>query len=362
MKWFFRVLILTFFVLSSFSYASKDLKAEEVVSIGGVPWGMAFLDEKQLLINQKDGKIYLYNLSTQKLTLLANPPKSKLQGQGGLLDVQISPNYKTDKWIYFTYVKEVDSSAVTVLARAKLKDKSFYSWEELLVSESSSNTGAHFGSRITFDEEGHLYFSIGDRGVREKAQDLQNHAGTIIRLNLDGSIPKDNPFVKNQNALDEIFSYGHRNPQGLFYDKQSKKIYSIEHGPRGGDEINIIEAGKNYGWPVISYGKEYWAPFAVGEGTHKEGMQQPIKVYIPSIAPSSLIVYSGKIFKEYKGNIFSGALKLRHINRIVLDENQEVVSEQRLFENLNERIRNIIESPKGYIYFSTDNGRIYVIK
>ena len=362
MKWFFRVLILTFFVLSSFSYASKDLKAEEVVSIGGVPWGMAFLDEKQLLINQKDGKIYLYNLSTQKLTLLGNPPKSKLQGQGGLLDVQISPNYKTDKWIYFTYVKEVDSSAVTVLARAKLKDNSFYSWEELLVSESSSNTGAHFGSRITFDEEGHLYFSIGDRGVREKAQDLQNHAGTIIRLNLDGSIPKDNPFVKNQNALDEIFSYGHRNPQGLFYDKQSKKIYSIEHGPRGGDEINIIEAGKNYGWPVISYGKEYWAPFAVGEGTHKEGMQQPIKVYIPSIAPSSLIVYSGKIFKEYKGNIFSGALKLRHINRIVLDENQEVVSEQRLFEKLNERIRNIIESPKGYIYFSTDNGRIYVIK
>jgi len=362
MKWFFRIFIVTFFVLSHFSYASKDLKLEEVVSIGGIPWGMAFLDENKLLITQKDGKVYLYDLSNSKLTLLNNPPKSKFQGQGGLLDVQISPNYKTDGWIYFTYAKEVDSSAVTVLSRAKLKDNSFYALEELLVSDSATNTGAHFGSRITFDERGYLYFSIGDRGVRDDAQDLLNHSGTIIRLNLDGTIPKDNPFVKNKDALDEIYSYGHRNPQGLFYDKLSKKIFSIEHGPRGGDEINIIEAGKNYGWPVISYGKEYWAPFAVGEGTHKEGMQQPIKVYIPSIAPSSLIVYSGKVFKEYKGNIFSGALKLRHINRIVLNEKHEVISEERLFTHLNERIRNIIESPHGYIYFSTDNGRIYVIK
>lgn len=362
MKWFFRIFIVTFFLFSSSLMALDNLKAKEVLSINGIPWGMAFLDDNRLLITQKDGKIHLYNLSTSKLYSLQNPPKSKLQGQGGLLDVQISPNYKKDKWIYFTYVKEVDSSAVTVIARAKLKDKSFYSWQELLVSDSASSTGVHFGSRITFDEKGHLYFSIGDRGVRPNGQDLLTHSGAILRLNLDGTTPKDNPFVGNFDALDEIYSYGHRNPQGLFYDKLTQKIFSIEHGPRGGDEINIIEAGKNYGWPVISYGKEYWGPFSVGEGTKKAGMEQPIKVYTPSIAPSSLIVYSGKIYKQWRGDIFSGALKLRHINRIVLDENQKVIKEQRLFEQLNERIRNIVESPNGYIYFSTDNGRIYVIK
>jgi len=349
-------------LLTSFSYAdTKNYKLQNILSINGIPWGMAFLDENRLLINQKDGKIYLYSILTDKLQTIKNPPNIKLQGQGGLLDVQISPNYKIDKWIYFTYVKDVDFSAVTVLSRAKLINTTLTSWQELLVTKSASSTGAHFGSRITFDEEGHLYFSVGDRGVRKKAQDLSNHAGSIIRLNLDGSIPKDNPFIKNKNALNETYSYGHRNPQGLFYDKDRKILLSIEHGPRGGDEINIIESSKNYGWPVISYGKEYWAPLSIGEGTHKEGMEQPIKVYTPSIAPSSLIVYSGKIFKEWKGDIFSGALKLRHINKISLDKNNKAIKEIRLFENLNERVRNIVESPQGYIYFATDSGKIYKV-
>ena len=224
---------------------------------------------------------------------------------------------------------------------------------------SKTDTTRHYGSRITFDDENHIYFSVGDRGVRPNAQNLSNHAGSILRLNLDGSIPKDNPFVNKKNILPEIYSYGHRNPQGLFYDKISKTLFSIEHGPRGGDEINIIKKGLNYGWPVISYGKEYWNPFPVGVGTHKEGMEQPIQVYIPSIAPSSLIVYRGKMFEKWDGNILSGALKLTHVNRIVVNKKNKVIKENRILENLNERIRDIIQDKKGKIYISTDSGNIY---
>ena len=179
---------------------------------------------------------------------------------------------------------------------------------------------------------------------------------------LDGSVPADNPFVKNAHALPEIWSYGHRNPQGIAYDLQRQRLWEIEHGPRGGDEINLILPGRNYGWPVISYGKEYWGPVQVGEGTEKEGMEQPVKVYIPSIAPGSLILYSGKAFPGWKGNLFSGALILTHLNRVALDESGKAVAEERLLESLNERIRALVESPEGWIYFSTDSGKIYRLR
>ena len=183
-----------------------------------------------------------------------------------------------------------------------------------------------------------------------------------MRLNRDGSIPLDNPFIDKKEILPEIWSYGHRNPQGLVYDQNSSQLWSIEHGPRGGDEINLIQAGKNYGWPIISYGKEYWGPVAVGENTHKKGMQQPVKYYVPSIAPSSLLLYSGKAFPKWQGHLFSGALKLRHLNRVVLNKHSKAISEERLVKNLDERIRCVIESPEGWIYFSTDSGKLLRIK
>lgn len=284
------------------------------------------------------------------------------EGQGGMLDIALSPNYKKNGWIYFTYVKEIDGEGATVLARAKLKQSRFYKWQELLVSESTTDTGRHFGSRIAFDKKGHVFFGIGDRGERPNAQDLTNHAGSIMRLNMDGSIPDDNPFVNSDTSLPEIWSYGHRNPQGLVYDIKTNRLWEIEHGPRGGDEINLIKKGANYGWPVISYGKEYWGPLAVGEGTHRKGMEQPVKVYVPSIAPGSLLIYSGTIFPQWQGNLFSGALKLRHINRIVLNKKGEAISEERLLETLDNRIRALAQSPEGWIYFSTDSGEIYRIK
>jgi aldose sugar dehydrogenase len=346
---------------------NASFQVEQLASGLNVPWGLAFLSSNHLLITQKNGSVSLLNLTKQKLTPIKKSPKVMANGQGGMLDVAISPQYKQDKWIYFTYVKNREGEGVTTLARAQLQNNSlaelaFTAWQDLLVTRSNTNTDYHFGSRIAFDTTGHVYFGVGDRGVRPNAQDLTNHAGSIIRLKLNGDIPEDNPFTNTNNALAEIWSYGHRNPQGLAYDIKNQRLWEIEHGPRGGDELNLIVAGKNYGWPVISYGKEYWGPVSVGEGTHKKGMQQPIKTYIPSIAPGSLLHYTGDAFPQWQGNLFAGALKLQHINRIVLDKNARAIKEERLLENMHERIRALAQSPEGWIVFSTDRGNIYRIK
>jgi glucose/arabinose dehydrogenase len=342
-----------------FDNEEMDISVKKIASNMGIVWGMTFVDENKILFTQKRGRFGILNLKTKKVKFIDVNLDIYNKGQAGLLDVQTSPYFAKDRTIYFTYVKNLNGYGVTTLAKAKFSNDEITNIKDILVTKSKTDTTRHFGSRITFDEENHIYFSVGDRGVRPNGQNLSNHAGSIIRLNLNGSIPSDNPFVNKKNILPEIYSYGHRNPQGLFYDKVSKTLFSIEHGPRGGDEINIIKKGLNYGWPVISYGKEYWNPFPVGEGTHKEGMEQPIQVYIPSIAPSSLIVYRGKMFEKWDGNILSGALVLTHLNRIVLNKKNKVIKEDRLLENLNERIRDVIQDKKGKIYISTDNGNIY---
>lgn len=348
--------------VSSVRSAGVSLKLEQVAKGLSIPWGLVFISPSELLITERKGNVLLLNLKNSKIIKLKNVPEVLVDGQGGMLDVAIPPDYQSSKWIYFTYVKEVEVQGATTLARARLENESLVQWQELLVSKSATSTGYHFGSRITFDENGHVYFGIGDRGERPNSQDLKNHAGTIIRLNLDGSVPADNPYVNSKSVLPEIWSYGHRNPQGLSYDFKNKYLWEIEHGPRGGDEINLILPGKNYGWPVISYGKEYWGPVAVGEGTQRKGMQQPAKVYIPSIAPGSLIVYTGDAFPKWKGNLFAGALKLKHINRIAVNEHGEAVKEERLLNSLDQRIRALAQSPEGWIYFSTDSGNIYRLK
>jgi glucose/arabinose dehydrogenase len=235
-------------------------------------------------------------------------------------------------------------------------------WQDLLETRSATNTGFHFGSRIAFDEKGHVYFGVGDRGERFTSQDLTNHAGGVMRLFRDGRVPQDNPFYRRPGVPPEIWSYGHRNPQGMAYDQTHKRLWLIEHGPRGGDEINLVLPGHNYGWPVISYGKEYWGPVSVGEGTHREGMEQPIKQYTPSIAPGSLLLYTGNSFPAWRGNLFAGALKLQHINRVTLDPQGKAIGEERLLTELDERIRALAQAPQGWLYFSTDSGKIYVIK
>ena len=341
--------------------AGMTYRLEEVASGLGTAWGMAFISPTGLLVTEKEGSVKRIDLSSGRLSNLRGAPQVWNRGQGGLLDVAVPPDFNDGGWIYFTFAKEHNGQGITVLARARLKGDMLTDWQELLATRSASTADVHFGSRIAFDDRGHLFFSVGDRGKRENAQDLSNHAGKILRLNRDGSIPQDNPLVGG-GGLPEIWSYGHRNPQGLFWDTGRQILWANEHGPRGGDEINRIEPGGNFGWPVVSHGKEYWGPVPVGEGTSKPGMQDPIQVYIPSIAPGSLLVYSGEAFPDWRGQLFSGALALTHLNRVVLDDNLRPVGEERLLEDLEERIRTLVQSPEGYLYLSTDSGRILVLR
>ena len=335
---------------------------EKMIDGLGIPWGMAFISDSDILITERQGDVKLFNTNSKTLTLLKGGPEVLVDGQAGLLDVAVPPDFAPGDWIYFTFVRKKHDGGVTVLARARLAGNRLTQWQDLLETQSATDTGRHFGSRIAFDEKGYVYFGVGDRGDRPNGQNLKTHAGSVMRLFRDGRVPKDNPFNNRADALSEIWSYGHRNPQGMAYDFVNKRLWLIEHGPRGGDEINLISRGLNYGWPVISYGKEYWGPVDVGEGTHREGMQQPVKQYTPSIAPGSLLYYSGKSFPAWRGNLMAGALKLRHINRVTLNKNGQAVSEERLLTELDERIRALVESPQGWIYFSTDSGKVFAIK
>ncbi|MCS5590882.1 MAG: PQQ-dependent sugar dehydrogenase [Candidatus Thioglobus sp.] len=345
----------------SFTVYAGDYKTRKVASGLGTPWGISFVSDNEILFTEREGGVGILNTETGNVIYLTGTPEVMASGQGGLLDVATAPDHMRGDWIYFTYSKAVKDQGVTTLARAHLNGNALQDWRDLLSTHSGTDTNVHYGSRIAFDDNGYVYFSVGDRGFRPNAQDLSSHAGSVLRLKRDGSIPIDNPFVVNNNALPEIWSYGHRNPQGLAWDNNNKRLWSIEHGPRGGDEINLIEKGKNYGWPIISYGKEYWGPVSVGEGTHKVGMGQPIKVYVPSIAPGSLLYYTGDAFPQWQGDLLAGALKLRHLNRIQLNDQGKAVGEERLLEELNQRIRALAQSPEGWIYFSTDRGNIYVL-
>lgn len=335
---------------------------EKIAGGLGVPWGLTFIADDQLLITERAGSVRLLNTRTGALRAIEGAPEVLADGQGGLLDVAVPPDFSPGGWIYFTFVRDQVGGGVTVLARAKLESGRLVDWQDLLETRSFTGTGRHFGSRIAFDEKGHVYFGVGDRGERPLAQDRSNHAGSVMRLHRDGRVPDDNPFVDTADVLPEIWSYGHRNPQGMAYDRATKRLWLIEHGPRGGDEINHVLRGRNYGWPVISYGKEYWGPLAVGEGTHRDGMEQPVKQYTPSIAPGSLLLYSGDAFPAWRGNLFAGALKLRHLNRVTLDAQGKAIGEERLLQDFGERIRALAQGPRGWIYLSTDSGGIYVLK
>lgn len=343
--------------LCSFNAAAWE--AEKVMSGLLVPWGMSFVSNDQLLVTERNGDIVLVDLKTQTKTALLQVASVAANGQGGLLDVALSPHDPT--MFYFTYSKQHDSGVDTTLAMASWDGKTVTAWRDVLITVSNSTTTRHFGSRIAFDAT-HLYFTIGDRGMRPNGQDRRTHAGSVLRLNLDGTTPDDNPFAGNPNAQAQIWSYGHRNPQGLYYDAPSQTLWEIEHGPRGGDEINLISKGANYGWPTTSYGKEYWGPVSVGDNEEADGIDSPRKVYIPSIAPSGLLLYRGQRYPQLNGKLLTGALKLTHINVITLDDNQSAIEETRLLESLNERIRDIRRSPDDWIYFSTDSGNIYRLK
>jgi glucose/arabinose dehydrogenase len=349
------------------SSAGQAFQIKIVAEGLGIPWGIDQLDNHTLFVTERHGVFSRIDIVSGEKTLITGLPPMYTHGRAGLLDIAFPPDYRFNNpeknWVYFSYTKSQQDQGVTVLARARLQQNTLIDWQDLLISQSASNKNIHFGGRIAFDNSGHIFMTIGDRNERDQAQDLTNHIGTILRLNRDGSIPADNPFINAPAARAEIWSYGHRNPQGIAYDPKTDRLWANEHGPYGGDEINLIEAGNNYGWPIVSHGKEYSLDHAqIGEGIEKIGMAPAIKTYIPSIAPSSLLFYRGNAFPHWQGNLFSGALKLQHLNRISLDNSGSAIAEERLLRIRHERIRAISESPKGWLYLTTDNGSILQIK
>lgn len=347
-----------------FKAGSDSYVVEKLTEGHGIIWGVEFINSDLIIFTEKNGRIQTLDLKTGLTRLLQNLPKVYDAGQGGLLDVALHPDFAENSWVYVTYAKRLSTGGqTTALARARLDVNagSFDKWEDLFIARPAFSTSHHYGSRIIFDKEGHIYFGVGERGQADLSQKLNAHNGKIIRLFDDGRVPQDNPFVGTPEALPEIWSYGHRNPQGLYYDKKTGKIYEQEHGPRGGDEINLVEKGKNYGWPVITYGREY-SGAQVGRGeTARPGMEQPLKYFVPSIAPSSLLVYRGSKLKLFTDKFVSAALALQHLNLVAID-GVATACEDRLLVGLNERLRDVIQGPDGLVYVSSDSGRIYRIR
>jgi glucose/arabinose dehydrogenase len=330
-------------------------KVETMASGLENPWAIAFLPDGRKLITERPGKLRLLD-KDGKLSEVPGVPEVAAVGQGGLLDVVLAPDFEKSRRIYFTFAEPRGIVNGTAVAHARLTGEGNKSkLEDVTVifrMEPGRGGGFHFGSRLAFAPDGNLFVTLGERNAMQPAQDLTGHLGKVVRIAPDGSVPKDNPFVKREDARPEIWSYGHRNPQGAAINPVSGKLWINEHGARGGDEINIPQAGKNYGWPVISYGRHY-SGAKIGEGAQKEGMEQPIHYWDPSIGPSGMAFYTGDAIPAWKGNLFIGAMPLRHLQRLELD-GEKVVHEERLLIGLGERIRDVRQAPDGTIWVLTD--------
>ena len=336
----------------------KDLKLELITDELEIPWGMDFLDNGDIIVTEKNGLIFRIDRN-DKLIKIEGGPKSTETGQGGLLDVQLHPNFIENRWIYFSYNKKKNNKFTTAVSRFEFDNDNLKNEKLIFEALPYSNKRLHFGSRLEFDKEGYLYITVGDRGSRDiNPQDLSRHAGKVHRIYDNGDIPKDNPFYDKKNAIKSIFSYGHRNPQGMILNPFTNEIWTHEHGPRGGDEINIINKGLNYGWPVITYGINYSGTIITNE-KKKEGMEQPLHYWVPSIAPSGMVFFFFCLYPSLNGNLLIGSLKFEYLHLCIM-KGSEVISEHRLFEDM--RVRNVKQRSDGYIFFSVEEpGRIYKI-
>ena len=316
------------------------------------PWGMAFLPDGRILVTERQGSIRIVQDGKLLSDSVEGVPAVFAEGQGGLLDIKLHPDYEKNGFIYLTYSKPgPDTTSATTLARTRIEGNRFVDFTELFSAKPFFKSGHHFGSRIAFDGKGHLFISSGERGQRDSAQVLSNHFGKIIRLNEDGSVPNDNPFINTPGALPEIWSYGHRNPQGLIYDSETSQLWDAEHGPMGGDELNLVQPGKNYGWPVITYGINYDSTI-ISDLTTKDGMEQPVRFWKPSIATCALLKVTSDRYPAWKGNFMVTALAQMHIARVEMNGNT-YTGEERLLEKVG-RVRCIAQSPDGYLYVATE--------
>jgi aldose sugar dehydrogenase len=321
------------------------------------PWGMAWLPSGELLITERDGFLRRVSKDFSRVSApIGDLPEVSQGGQAGLFDVAVHPGYAQNGWIYLSLAEsqtQGSSLVGTALIRARLQGDRLVDVERLFSMRPKSRGGRHFGGRIVFDRKGFVYLTLGDRGDEERAQAPNDHAGAVIRLHDDGRVPHDNPFVGRPQQLPEVFSRGNRNIQGAALHPQTGEIWTHEHGPQGGDEINIIRAGRNYGWPTITYGVNYVTGTKIGEGTQKSGLEQPIYIWVPSIAPSGMAFYSGRAFPQWQGSLFVGALRSQTLVRLTLN-GERVVSEERLLAGEVGRIRDVRVGPDGFIYLLTD--------
>jgi len=346
----------------SIEQTEKEIfRVENFADDFNIPWGMAFLPDSNLLVSDKIGDLWLIDYHKKTKKQIHNMPKVKDRGQGGLLDVQIHPDFINNNYVYIgytDYIKNKQNKTFTSIIRGRLEKYNLINQKIIYkANDSFYNTKrVHYGTRIVFDKDNYLYFSIGDRGKRNQAQLLNFPNGKIHRLYDDGTIPEDNPFFNTSNAIKSIWTYGNRNPQGLVIHPVTLILYETEHGPKGGDELNILQSGKNYGWPEITYGKNY-SGTTITKFTHKEGMEQPILHWTPSIAVCGIDFYDKKLFKAWENNLLVTSLKFEKLYRYEINSNK--IINQEMIYNPGSRIRDVETGPDGYIYLALeDPGRI----
>lgn len=331
---------------------SVDFTVETVIEGIQNPWGMVFLPNGGILVTEKSGKLLHY--ANGKTNQITNIPEIYVRGQGGFLDIELHPNYSENGWIYMTYSSDKGNGkgGNTAIMRAKISGNQLVEKQLLYKGEPNTTKGQHFGSRLEFDRDGYLFFSIGDRGNRDvNPQSVYRDGGKIYRIHDDGRIPGDNPFVDKVGAKTAVYSYGHRNPQGLTLNPTTGELWEHEHGPRGGDEINVIQKGKNYGWPIITYGINY-SGTKITDRTAQPGMEQPVYQWTPSIAPSGMTFVTSERYPKWKGNLLVGSLAFQYLERLVIENNQ-VVYREKLMDGIG-RVRNVRQAPDGYIYVGVE--------
>lgn len=344
----------------AYESGGEKFVAETLLKRPDVIWGFDFLPDGRVVFSERSGKMGLYDPKLRTTIELRGLPRVHAEGQGGLLDVKVHPDFARTSWIYFTYSQPVGKEATTTLARGKLVGKDELEVETLLSTTARSSNQVHYGSRIVFNDQGQIFLSVGERGEREQAQKLDNHQGKILRLTADGKPAPDNPFAQRKGALAEVWSYGHRNPQGLTFHPSTGDLWEAEMGPRGGDELNVVKRGANYGWPVVTFGTEYHGP-KIGEGSAKNGVEAPVAHWVPSISPSGLAFYTGDAFPKWKGDLFVATLSGMHLRRLKMDGTR-VVAQEELLKDLESRFRQVRANPDGGLCASTDDGAILCLR
>lgn len=363
------IVIACFFVVMSSVSCAQDpenraetpentrVSPELVVDGLQIPWGMAFLPDGSMLITEKSGNMIRFQNGTK--TEVSGVPPVYNRGQGGLLDIELHPNYAENGWLYLSYASEEGEGkgGNTAIARAKLQGNSLTNLEVLYKAGPNTTKGQHFGSRIEFDTAGYLYFTIGERGERDiNPQDITRDGGKVYRLHDDGRVPADNPFAGREGAVEALYTYGNRNPQGMALHPQTGQIWIHEHGPRGGDEINVVQKGANYGWPVITYGINY-SGTPITDQTAQDGMQQPIHYWVPSIAPSGMAFVTSEKYPFWEGDLLVGSLSFQYLELLEL-EGTQVTRREKLLEGIG-RVRNVRQAPDGYIYVAVEGKGIF---